>query len=103
MNERELPGGLVVREARTFAQRTRGLARRDTLAPEQALQILRCRSVHTFGMRFALDLVWLDARDAVIRVDHDVAPRRVRSCLRARSVLETAAGRGDAFAAVWPG
>ena len=53
-----------------------------------ALEIPRCRSVHTFGMRFALDLVWLDAGRSVVRVDRAVPPWRVRSCRRARSVLE---------------
>jgi uncharacterized membrane protein (UPF0127 family) len=53
-----------------------------------ALEIPRCRSVHTFGMRFPLDLVWLDGSRRVVRVDRDVPPWRVRSCRQARSVLE---------------
>jgi uncharacterized protein len=61
-----------------------------------ALAIPRCRSVHTCGMRFALDLVWLGAAGEVVRVDRGVLPWRVRSCWRARSVLELRAcgGRG---------
>jgi uncharacterized membrane protein (UPF0127 family) len=47
-------------------------------------------------MRFALDLVWLDARGAVVRVDRDVPPRRLRACRRARSVVELAAGSAPA-------
>ena len=70
-------------------QRLRGLAFRDEGGP---LLIPRCRSVHTFGMRFSLDLVWLDARGRVIRVDRAVPPRRLRSCRRARAVLEVPAG-----------
>jgi hypothetical protein len=42
-------------------------------------------------MRFALDLVWLDADDRVVRLDRDVRPNRMRSCRRARSVVEQAA------------
>ena len=53
-----------------------------------ALHLPRCRSVHTFGMRFALDLVWVDGDGAVVRVDHGVPPWRLRSCRHARSVLE---------------
>ena len=56
------------------------------------------RSVHTFGMRFPLDLVWLGRRGRVLRVDHDVRPSRVKLCVRARSVVETYAGQGDRFA-----
>jgi uncharacterized membrane protein (UPF0127 family) len=96
---RTLPGGLRVAEARSAAARLRGLARLDALPPGRALHLPRCRSVHTFGMRLALDLVWLDGDGAVVRVDRGVPPRRVRACGPARSVLECAAGAGDAFAA----
>jgi uncharacterized membrane protein (UPF0127 family) len=99
MTARELEGGLRVAEARSWAERTRGLARRDDLPADEALHLLRCRSVHTFGMRFALDLVWLGADGLPVRVDRDVRPRRLRTCLRARSVVECNAGRADAFLA----
>jgi uncharacterized membrane protein (UPF0127 family) len=89
---RRLPGGLIVVEARTPCARARGLAGLAVLPPDVALHLPRCRSVHTFGMRFALDLAWLDAAGAVVRIDRAVPPRRVRSCRAARSVLEAAAG-----------
>jgi len=94
---RRLSGGLRVVHARRAHDRLRGLAGLRGLDPDVALHLPRCRSVHTAGMRFALDLVWLDAAGAVVRVDRDVAPRRLRSCLRARSVVETRAGRAQAF------
>ena len=59
---------------------------------------LRTRSVHTVGMRFALDLVWLDREGTVVRVDADVGPGRVRTCLAAHGVIELAAGGGAALA-----
>jgi uncharacterized membrane protein (UPF0127 family) len=55
--------------------------------------------VHTIGMRFALDVVWLYDAGAVVRHDRGVAPRRVRTCRRARSVVEVSAGEGERFAA----
>ncbi len=64
-----------------------------------ALHIPGCRSVHTFGMRFVLDLIWLDGNGRPIRLDRRVAPRRMRTCLAARSVIETNAGQADAFLA----
>ena len=94
---RELQGGLRVAEARRRKERMAGLAGLATMSDQEALHIPRCRSVHTFGMRFALDLVWLDRSGAVVRVDRDVPPRRLRTCLRARSVVETPEGRADAF------
>ena len=68
----------------------RGLAlRREAAEP---LLIPRCRSVHTFGMRFALDLLWLDERGQVLRVDRGVGPGRIRSCRAAAAVLEVPHG-----------
>jgi uncharacterized protein len=71
--------------ADTFAKRLVGLAfsRR-----RRALLLPRTRSVHTFGMRYALDLHWLDAEGRTIRVDRNVRPGRVRTCRGARQVLE---------------
>jgi uncharacterized protein len=73
--------------AQGFRERLVGLAFRRS-PPPAGLLLPRTRSVHTFGMRFALDLHWLDGDGAVVRVDRAVPPRRVRTCLRARSVLE---------------
>jgi uncharacterized membrane protein (UPF0127 family) len=98
----ELPGGLIVHEARSWAARRDGLAGLPELPDHLGLWIAPCRSIHTLGMRVALDLVWLDGDDAVVAVVADLAPRRQRSSHRARSVLEVAAGRGEAFAAAWP-
>jgi uncharacterized protein len=85
--------------ARSAAARRRGLARADPPPAGVGLHLQPCRSIHTAGMRFALDLVWLDRDGAVVRVDHGVGAWRVRTCLRARSVVETRAGEGDSFAA----
>jgi uncharacterized membrane protein (UPF0127 family) len=96
---RVLDGGLRVAEAATRKARMKGLAKLDSLPPTLALHIPKCRSVHTVTMRFPLDLIWLDKHGRVVRVDHDVAPLRVKTCLRARSVVEAGAGTGDAFLA----
>jgi uncharacterized membrane protein (UPF0127 family) len=96
---RRLPGGALLVEARTPLARLRGLAGLPRLPPGRALLLPGCRSVHTLGMRFALDLVWLDGAGRVLRVDAAVPPRRVRTCRAARAVVETAAGGGAALAA----
>jgi uncharacterized protein len=78
------------RVARGAWARLVGLAwRREP--PAKALLLPHTRSVHTFGMRFPLDLHWLDDTGEVIRIDRAVPPRRVRTCLRARAVLEVPA------------
>jgi hypothetical protein len=78
---------MEIRTADTVWRRLRGLMflRRP---PAYALLLTPCRSVHTFGMRFPLDLHWLDEHGRVIRVDRAVPPNRVRVCLRARAILE---------------
>ena len=96
---RDLPGGLRVAEADTRAARMKGLARLDEIPPSTALHIPRCRSVHTFTMRFPLDLIWLDKAGRVVRVDPQVPPRRLKSCVRARSVVEARGGTADTFLA----
>ncbi len=58
------------------------------------LLIPRCRAIHTFGMRYALDIVFLDAACSVIRVERDVRPGRFLVGGRlAASILEVPAGR----------
>jgi uncharacterized membrane protein (UPF0127 family) len=99
LQQAPLDGGLMLHVARSFRERRRGLAKMAPLPDDHALRILKCNSVHTFGMRFALDLVWLGRSGRVLRVDHDVRPRRMKLCVRARSVVETCAGQGDRFAA----
>jgi len=79
--------GVEVRVAATLRARLLGLAWLRA-RPPCGLLLPRTRSVHTFGMRFALDLVWLDARGRVLRIDVDVPPRRLRTCRSARAVVE---------------
>lgn len=78
--------------ARTRRERLLGLALRRPPASGAGLLIERCRSVHTFGMRYALDLLWLDGIGTIVRVDRDIPPSRIRSCRAARAVLELPAG-----------
>ena len=95
----ELAGGLVVHQARGLRARRRGLSGLEDLDADRALRIGRCRAVHTFGMRFPLDLVWLASDGAVVRVDRDVPPRRHRWCRRAAAVVETKGGESARFLA----
>lgn len=94
-----LDDGLTLLEATSLPVRLRGLARLDTLPADTGLRFDHCRSIHTFGMRFPLDLLWLDRQGNVIKIDRDVPPRRHRSAPRARAVVEVNAGQADAFAA----
>src|SRR6201999_4438090 len=87
-------GGIRVHVARGFATRLLGLAGLRRLPEDRALLIPRCRSVHTFGMRFPIDVVFLDARGRAVERRPALQPNRIASCRRAHAVVETAAGRG---------
>jgi uncharacterized membrane protein (UPF0127 family) len=86
-------GGVHYPVATTTRSRLLGLALlgRDSAGP--GLLIPGCRSVHTFGMRFALDIRFLDHRGAVISTRAGVRPWRVVSEPDAASVLELPAAR----------
>jgi uncharacterized protein len=65
-----------------------GLAFLDPERAGEGLLIPRCRSVHTFGMRFALDLVFLAADGRVLELRREVPPGRLVRSRAADSVLE---------------
>jgi len=83
---------LAIRRADTFRARAKGLLGASFLDDAQALWLAPCRAVHTFGMRFAIDVVFLDGRGKVLRIVPNLLPYRLAWCLRAASVLELAAG-----------
>jgi uncharacterized membrane protein (UPF0127 family) len=74
------------------AKRRRGLLGRTMLASGEGLWIVPCESVHTFGMQFPIDLVYLDRYKRVKKVRSGVPPWRISACLSAHSVLELAPG-----------
>jgi uncharacterized protein len=85
--------------AEDFRTRLRGLSRRDRADAGPGLLIPHCSSVHTFGMRFDLDLYFLDAAGRVIERRLRVPPRRVAWHRGACAVLEIPAGEGGEFPA----
>lgn len=74
------------------AKRRRGLLGRNSLSPGEGLWILPCEAVHTFGMRFPIDLVYIDRNMRVKKVRSNVPPWRLSACLSAHSVIELATG-----------
>lgn len=74
------------------ARRRKGLLGRNGLEQGEGLWIVPCESVHTFGMRFAIDLVYLDRGKRVVKVRHSVGPARISASLKAHSILELRPG-----------
>jgi uncharacterized protein len=63
------------------------------LGPGEGLWIVPCNGIHTFGMRFALDVVFLDREGSVVALEETMPPWRVgRIYRRAHSVLELPTG-----------
>jgi len=79
--------------ADTFDTRRRGLLGRTSLQPGEGMRLIPCRSVHTMGMKFAIDIVFLDKDLRVAAVRPNVEPGCwAASCLKAHSTLELPAG-----------
>lgn len=78
--------------ADTSAKRRTGLLKHTGLEPGQGLWIVPCESVHSFFMKFAIDLVYLDRNKKVKKVRHRMVPWRLSACLTAHSILELPAG-----------
>lgn len=91
---RQIVVGLDVPVAANFRSRLLGLACLDSHEVGPGLLIPRCSGVHTFGMRFPLDLCFLDPRYVAIEVRREVRPRRFASNRNAAAVLEIPTGSG---------
>ena len=78
--------------AGSFRSRLIGLALLARAGAPAGLLIPRCHGVHTFGMRFPIDVVFLDAGGAEIRRVIGVRPRRLVSQRGAAAVLELPSG-----------
>lgn len=83
---------LRVRVAATFRQRLVGLLGKPPLGPDEGLLLPFCSSVHTIGMRHAIDVIHLDAQGRVIKCVAGLQPMRASICLRAAHVLELREG-----------
>ncbi len=85
--------GTDVRVANTFGTRFKGLIGVTSLPMGQGLHLVPCTSVHTFFMRVAIDVLFLDADLQVIDISHDLQPWGMsRIYFSARSALELPSG-----------
>ena len=72
--------------AETFLERALGLLGRESLANGEGLWLKPCASIHTFGMRFSLDLIFLDAQFRVVKVVENLKPWRLAFASAASAV-----------------
>ena len=93
MNDRT--GTAIVTEleiAVDSATRRKGLLGRDRLADSTGIVIAPTNAVHTFFMRFPIDIVFVTRAGRVVKVRESVPARRIAIALRAFAVVELAAG-----------
>lgn len=82
--------------AETSAQRTEGLLKRNGLKEGEGLWIVPCEGVHTFFMKFTIDVIYIDKSKRVKKVVSRLKPWRMSLCLSAHSVIELPAGTAQA-------
>jgi uncharacterized membrane protein (UPF0127 family) len=78
--------------ADTVLTRARGLLGRPQLQTCEGLVIAPCSSIHTFGMQYDLDIVFLDSADKVVKVVCHLGKCRIAMSIRAKRTLELRAG-----------
>ncbi len=78
--------------ARGARERTRGLLSHDSLPDGEGMWFPACRLIHTFGMKFSIDLVYLNEQLEICKIVEDMRPGRLSACLAAESVIELISG-----------
>jgi uncharacterized membrane protein (UPF0127 family) len=84
---------LTFKELKSFFSRFRGYMARDLDTVEAGLWLPDCSGIHTFFMRFPLDIYFLDGNHKILEARAGVSPARFVSHRLATSVLEIPAGR----------
>ncbi len=96
---RNLTRDTVVAESAGVATNSRerrtGLLKHTSLPDGEGLWIAPCEAVHTFGMKFPIDVVFLDRKLRVVKVRANVPRGRIAIALTATSVLELPAGMAE--------
>jgi len=76
------------RIAKGFFARALGLMFRKSMNPDEALIFYRATSIHTFFMRFPLDVVFVDKNMKIIKICSNLKPSRVVFCPKAFMTIE---------------
>lgn len=81
-----------LRIAKTFVSRLKGLLGTSSLPTGQGLLITPCDSIHMFGMRYAIDVVFLDSSFRAMKVVHGLPPGATAGCPGSTHTLELPTG-----------
>ena len=83
----------MVEVARTRRERRRGLLGRDGMPRGSALVLTPCNAIHTVGMRFPIDVAFVDRGGRVRRIVRQLPPTRISLCLGAKTTIECPSGQ----------
>jgi uncharacterized membrane protein (UPF0127 family) len=78
--------------ADTSAKRRTGLLKHAQLSAGEGLWIVPCEAVHTFWMKFPIDVLFLDKKRKILKIRSNMSRWKMAICLRAHSVLELPSG-----------
>jgi uncharacterized membrane protein (UPF0127 family) len=80
--------------AGTSEKRRRGLLGRSGLDSKHGIYIVPSQCIHTFRMKFSIDVAFIASDGRVVAVQHDLKPNRISKLIfRAEGILELASGR----------
>lgn len=89
---KQVPIGSKIRVADSFFTRLVGLLATKSLKPGEGLMIKPCASIHTFGMRYPIDVVFVDASHTVVEIAADLMPGCLAVSRDAAYVIELPQG-----------
>ncbi|WP_110954180.1 DUF192 domain-containing protein [Anaerosinus massiliensis] len=91
------PVELKITIADTFWTRFIGLLGTSALENIEGLLLCNCNSVHMIGMRYALDIVYLDRDGRILKIIENLRPWQVSWCWKAKDTLEIKSGMVKQF------
>jgi uncharacterized membrane protein (UPF0127 family) len=89
------PVATTVETAFDSATRTRGLLGRPGLSPDHAMVIAPCSAIHTFGMQFAIDVIFAAEDGRIVKIRRNMRAGRMTGAIAAFATIEVAAGEAD--------
>tara|TARA_Y100001935_G_scaffold255643_1_gene270409 strand:- start:12538 stop:12903 length:366 start_codon:yes stop_codon:yes gene_type:complete len=78
----------TIERTETIFDRMRGLLGKKYLDDESGLWIVPCNAIHTFGMKFPIDLIYFDKNLKIIGLKNSINSKRFSMLVKAKSVLE---------------
>lgn len=94
-------GGVILWEKgyilTNYWEKMRGLLGRDEIREEEAYVFLGTNSLHTFFMKFPIDVIFLNKSNEIVKLAHNLSPQRLSCCFRAVSFIEVKAGTTNKY------